>query len=53
MKAIDLKAQATHFGLILGTLLDLGFSHREIRAMFTLEKIRAGAEILRRSKEKA
>ncbi|MDD0817178.1 hypothetical protein PSQ39_21265 [Curvibacter sp. HBC28] len=49
----DPKTQATHFGLILGTPLDLGYSHREIRAMFTLEKIRAGAEILRRIKEAA
>lgn len=53
MTTRDPKAQAVVFGLLLGTLLDLGFSHREIRAMFTLEKIRAGAEILRRSKEQA
>jgi hypothetical protein len=47
----SLMAKATHFGLILGTLLDLGYSPKEIRAMFSPSNIKAGVQILGRPQE--
>jgi Holliday junction resolvasome RuvABC DNA-binding subunit len=47
----SLMAKATHFGLMLGTLLDLGYSPKEIRAMFSQSNIKAGIEILGRAQE--